>query len=214
MDNSDVFSATIPVSVPDQLILLVDISGSMASMKNDAEGGINSFVDEQKKDPRGAKLQLVEFDSVIDLHDNIDIADVPKYVMKPRGGTALYDAIGKTITNYSHVGTEKVIVVIVTDGEENASREFNKTTVAELIKLRQDQGWEFVFLGASMDTFGEASSLGIAKGSTINYSDANEGGYSRGFVASSGYVTSLRNKSKDEALVDLELLKTKLGDVK
>lgn len=214
MENAQVLNQLFPnPPIKDQLLLIVDTSGSMGNMKSDAEGGINSFITTQQKDPRGANLLLVEFATDVRPQANTDINAVLPYVMRPQGGTALYDAIGQTITQYTHVGDEKVIVVIVTDGEENRSREYSKTAVTELIKLRQDQGWEFVFLGASLDTFAEAHSLGLSAGA-IQYSDKNVGGYERGFTASSGYVTSLRNKTKDEALVDLQAIKSQLGDVK
>lgn len=216
MDNTHVIDQLLAdhKQTYDQLIVIIDKSGSMKSILTDAQGGINSFIDQQKQGPRPAKLLLVEFNGDVIKHENIDIKDVGSYQMMPVGGTALYDAIGKTITEYSHQGDEKVIVAIVTDGEENASKQFTKSAVAELVQMRQDQGWEFVYLGANLDTFNEAQSLGMLGGSTIQYDSSVANGYSKAFAANSAYVTSLRTKTREMAQQDLQIIKGQLGDLK
>lgn len=154
------------------ITLVVDRSGSMFPIAPDAEGGINSFIEEQKALPGKATLALFEFDDVItDFYKTFtDMSVATSYRLHPRGGTALYDAVGRAI---SETGRRlkamkvadrpgKVVVVIVTDGQENSSKEYSHTQIAQMIKTQQDEyNWEFIFLGADLDTANVATGLNI-----------------------------------------------------
>ncbi len=167
------------------IVLIVDRSGSMHSIRTDAEGGINSFIEEQKKVPGDATLTLVQFDTQYEvIHENKPIADVSKYKLVPGGGTALLDAIGKTITSHKkriENTTEpnrpgKIIYVIVTDGDENSSQNYNKSQINELITARRDaDSWEFIFLAANQDAMQEAQSIGISGAGAINFAASGSG---------------------------------------
>ena len=157
-----------------ELVFIIDKSGSMGHLVADTIGGFNSMIENQKKEDGEAYVTTVLFDDNYEfLHDHVDIQEIKPITNKEyyaRGMTALLDAIGKTINSIGSrlSGTpederpDKVIFVITTDGFENASKEFDKKTVKEMIEHQQDKySWTFMFLGANMDAVGEAASLGI-----------------------------------------------------
>ena len=181
------------------IAVLVDRSGSMSACRADMEGGINTFLDEQAAQPGQAEVALAQFDDHYELVWPIKpIAEKTDYRLVPRGCTALLDGMGKFITE---IGEElaaraeadrpgKVIMVIVTDGYENSSREWSRAQIKELVTQQQDQwGWEFVFLGANMDAVAEGGSFGLSANSSLTYDVANAGGVLR---SASAYVSSLR----------------------
>jgi len=163
------------------ITLIVDRSGSMSSVRSDAEGGVNEFVRQQSEVPGTASLLLVEFDAPLDdreglpswyhvVHDG-PIGATPSYKLSPRGNTALLDAIGRGITETAEwLGglpddsqPEHIFFVVQTDGHENASRDFARDAVQAMIKQRTDEDhWEFVFLGMGPDTWGQGHDLGFA----------------------------------------------------
>ncbi len=157
-----------------EMVFILDRSGSMQSLTDDTIGGFNSMIEKQKKEDGEAYVTTVLFDDNYEvLHDHVDIQKVKPITTKEyyaRGCTALLDAIGKTINSIgSRLSStlederpDNVIFVITTDGFENASKEFTKSTVKEMIEHQQDKySWTFMFLGANMDAVGEAASLGI-----------------------------------------------------
>lgn len=157
-----------------EMVFILDRSGSMQSLTSDTIGGFNSMIENQKNEEGEAYVTTVLFDDQYEvLHDHANIQKIEPITNKEyyaRGTTALLDAIGKTINSIGNrlSGTpederpDKVIFVITTDGFENASKEFDKKTVKEMIEHQQDKySWTFMFLGANMDAVGEAASLGI-----------------------------------------------------
>lgn len=157
-----------------EMVFILDRSGSMQSLTDDTIGGFNSMIDGQKKEDGEAYVTTVLFDDNYEvLHDHVDIQKVSPITTKEyyaRGCTALLDAIGKTINSIgSRLSAtpederpDKVMFVITTDGFENASKEFSRSTVKEMIEHQQEKySWTFMFLGANMDAVGEAASLGI-----------------------------------------------------
>ena len=158
-----------------ELVFIVDRSGSMAGLEKDTIGGFNAMLKEQAELEGEARVTTVLFDNQYRLlHDRIDIRAVAPLTEKDYrvgGGTALLDAIGRTIKKIRAVQkqtaedyrAEKVLFVIITDGEENSSRKYSAEQIKECIEHQQEKyGWEFVFFGANMDAVLEASKLGIA----------------------------------------------------
>ena len=150
-------------------VFLLDVSGSMESCRDDTIGGFNAFLADQKA--TGGTLTLIQFDheyqvtceqSKID-----DVKPLTRETYKPRGSTALMDAIGRLIKEWK--GTSNPSVVILTDGLENASHKFTKAHIKDLIETKTKEGWTFAYLGANQDAFSEAGSIGIAPGCTMNY---------------------------------------------
>jgi hypothetical protein len=167
------------------ITLVVDRSGSMLSIREDAEGGINSFVSGQAKQPGQASFTLVQFDTEYEfVHRGVPISEVPAYQLVPRGSTALLDAVGRAINESgSRLAAMKeadrpglVVFVVVTDGQENSSREFTKARIKEMIEHQQTHyNWQFTFLGANQDAFAEGGALGVARAGIANFSKAKVG---------------------------------------
>ena len=157
------------------VVFLLDRSGSMSGMESDTIGGYNGYLKNMRN--KNAKVTTVLFDDQYEMITNrVDIKEAKKLTNKTyytRGCTALLDAIGKTIKYLDSKNPNKVLFVITTDGLENASREYNKQQIKELIKGHE--GWEFIYLGANIDSYGEASSIGISANRTSNYSKTKKG---------------------------------------
>jgi uncharacterized protein YegL len=185
----------------DEIVCIVDRSGSMSSIQADAQGGLNSFIAEQKKVENGANVTIIEFDGTVDtVCDQIDINESVDYKLKPRGSTALLDAIGFVVSEYDKYNCEgKTIVVVVTDGGENSSTEWAQTAIFDLINERKEQGWEFVFLAANQDAIKTAQSYGFDANSSMSFA-SSERGITQAYGATANYTTSLRTMSKSAAL--------------
>lgn len=172
-----------------EIVGIIDRSGSMDSIVDDAIGGLNTFIDEQKKGPGTANITIVLFDHKYKLdYENVPINEVKKYDNKsyvPRGTTALLDAIGRTVATVGEriantpedERPEKVIVFILTDGQENASVEYNKNKILEMITHQKDKyNWEFMYFAANQDDFAEqGKSLGISINNTVSFTSTGDG---------------------------------------
>jgi hypothetical protein len=164
--------------------IILDRSGSMASIRDDTIGGFNAFLDEQERVSGSATLTLVQFDTqdpyeVIHQFEPIsEVEHLTHHTYVPRAATPLYDAIGKGIVDLDTQFTNlkdsqkpsQIVFVIITDGYENSSREFNKKQILDMIKKKQDkEDWQFVFLGAEIDPAEEAYDLGIMPQKSIAF---------------------------------------------
>jgi hypothetical protein len=154
--------------------IVLDRSGSMGNLVTDTIGGVNHFIEEQQKLPGEAYLSLALFNTDYTLlHDAVPLKAVPRLTdvtYRPAGGTALFDAVGHTINATGAKlaampegeRPERVIFVIMTDGEENSSREFTGEQVKAMIAHQQDvYNWDFVFLGAGLDAMKGAEQMGV-----------------------------------------------------
>ncbi len=167
------------------LIVIVDRSGSMQNIAKDMEGGLNTFLKEQKELEGECLVTLAQFDSIYELvYANKPIKNVGKYKLEPRGGTALLDAIGQTINRVGATLSSlpewerpsQVRVIIITDGEENSSHEFKLDQIKSMIKHQTDKyNWEFTYLGANQDAINVAGGLGLGKGAALTYNATREG---------------------------------------
>jgi uncharacterized protein YegL len=158
-----------------EIVYVLDESGSMSTIATDAVGGLNAFIEDQKKVEGDANLTLVFFSN--DYNEFLkskSIKEVQPIVLgtdyQPRGMTALYDAIGKTIVDLGKRLSEtpedqrpsKVLFVIMTDGDENSSKEYTDTMIKEMIEHQSSvYNWEFIFSGANQDTSLNARSIGV-----------------------------------------------------
>jgi hypothetical protein len=163
--------------------LVLDRSGSMSSVRDDTIGGFNRFLEEQQAVPGKATFTLVLFDSNAVEFKSVasDIKGIPKLTKEtyvPGDYTPLYDAIGKTIDatgNFLEKLSEserpaKVVFVVMTDGQENASREFSLDRVRSMIeRQKKNYAWEFVFLGANIDSYAVGGSLCVGASNTMNF---------------------------------------------
>ena len=206
-----------------RIYFLLDRSGSMQSIKSDIEGGFAAFVDEQRRATGGCRATLAQFDDVYELvYADRPIADVPPLDLQPRNMTALHDAMGRLVTDAGQElaalpeaqrpGT--VIVAIMTDGMENASKEWTGASIKALVSQQTNTwGWTFMYMGADQDAVVVGVSLGIARDHAVTYSR----GKSREAMAmASGKIANLRAArvaapaAPMEAFTDEE--RTALGD--
>ena len=161
------------------LYFLLDRSGSMHSIRTDTMGGFDAFVDDQRAAPGRGLVTLAQFDdSYEEVYVDRDLADVPPLVLTPRGSTALLDALGRLITTVGErlraLPEEErpgsVIVGVMTDGQENASREWTHPQIKTLIERQtHDYAWQFLYLGADQDAIEEGAKMGFAAGKSMTY---------------------------------------------
>ena len=187
-----------------ELVFIIDRSGSMGGLESDTIGGFNAMLKEQQAVEGDAVVTTVLFDDKYELlHDRIDIRAVAPLTDKDytvRGTTALLDALGRTIHKIRAVQkhtaenyrAEKVLFVIITDGQENASREYSAERIKRRIERQKEKyGWEFVFFGANMDAVMEAGKLGIEADRAQNYC-ADAIGTSMAYTAMSAFSAAYR----------------------
>lgn len=165
-----------------ELVFILDKSGSMHGLEQDTIGGFNSMLQKQKELDGECRITTVLFDNRYELlHDRIDIRAVSPMTEKEYqvgGTTALLDAIGRTVQKLVSVQkntakeyrADRVLFVIITDGQENASQEYSSDKVKGMIQLEKEKyGWEFVFLGANIDAVETAGQLGISRDRAVDY---------------------------------------------
>lgn len=157
------------------VIFLLDRSGSMGGIEKDTIGGYNSYIDSQRG--KNVKVRTILFDDKYEvLHNREDVDNIKKLTNKEyyvRGCTALLDAIGKTIREMEDKNPNRVMFVITTDGYENASKEYNKSQIKELIESHKD--WKFMYIGADIDSYSEGRSIGIDDSFIANYKKSEKG---------------------------------------
>lgn len=194
-----------------ELVFILDRSGSMSGLEDATTGGYNSVLKTQKEEPGTAFVTTVLFDDSYELlHDRINIMELRPITGKEyfvRGSTALLDAVGKTISrvgsDQKHAGegrrADKVMIVIITDGMENASREYTYRRVMEMINRQKSRyGWEFLFLGANIDAIATAAKFGIDADRAANY-HADSKGTRLNYEAVSNFASNLRNDISNDA---------------
>jgi Mg-chelatase subunit ChlD len=168
------------------LALVVDRSGSMYSIANDVRGSVKQFIGDQKKMEGKASLRVAQFDHTYEvIHDVNDIAEVDENAFadayKPRGSTALLDAIGRTIFDMKEKlakipqeeKPKRVVIAVITDGLENSSREYRLEQIKNMVKENEALGWDFLFMGASLDAIDVAKSMGFAENKATAYDTSN-----------------------------------------
>lgn len=172
-----------------ELVFILDRSGSMGGLESDTIGGYNSMMEKQKNGKTGkVNVTTVLFDDKYELlHDRIPIKEIKPITDKEyfvRGNTALLDAIGKTVSHIKseqnklekEKKSEKVMFIIITDGMENASKEYTVKAVKEIIETQKNkEKWEFLFLGANIDAIGTAESYGIDSSRAVQYKSDSRG---------------------------------------
>ena len=191
-----------------ELVFILDRSGSMAGLEKDTIGGFNAMLKKQKEVEGECRITTVLFDNQINiLHDRLDIQAIGSLTEKDYqvgGSTALLDAIGSTINKIGNVQkhsshehrASKVLFVIITDGEENASREFSSERIKKMIEHQMKKyNWEFIFLGANIDAVETSKMYGIRPDRTQNY-HADAKGVNLNFDVMSKTVASFRTHAE------------------
>lgn len=172
-----------------EIICIIDRSGSMDTLVEDAIGGFNTFLKEQQKlDVDKCNLTYIQFDDKYELvHECKPVREVPlltRDTYQPRGLTALLDAVGRTIDDTGkryaalpeHQRPGAVIFVILTDGLENVSQKYRASQIKEMVEHQTDRyGWQFVYLGANQDSFAEAGAIGFKSKNIGNFKATGKG---------------------------------------
>lgn len=209
-----------------KIINIIDKSGSMGSMIDTAINGFNEFLIEQQKVDGEAIVTTVLFSNrYVKLYENVDIKEcylLDKNNYTTDGMTALYDAIGKTIQDELNLlgnlpkeeRPEKYLCVILTDGYENSSKEYDRNKVRELInEMKEDFNWEFIFLAANEDASLTAETMGISKGNSYAFTNSADG-LKDAYRGVSHATISYRSRSVSDTAFDLmdEYKKTKKSE--
>lgn len=178
-----------------KIVVILDESGSMHYLQNDVIGGFNNLIAEQKALPGEADVTLYTFATTVRMPiDGKNVQEVePLSVVSysPSGGTAMNDAIGQALTKLLFENPEKAIISIFTDGQENASREYSRAQVKDLIAQAEEKGYQVVFLAANMDVVSEGASLGLMAGATRAFS-ADAKGMEFAYLQASSATTNYR----------------------
>jgi len=165
-----------------ELVFIIDRSGSMAGLETDTIGGFNSMIKKQKSEEGKCYVSTVLFDDKSEvIHDRVDINDVEPITEKEyyvRGSTALIDAMGDAIHHIANIHKyarkedvpEHTMFVITTDGAENASHKYSSDDVKKMVeKEKEKYGWEFIFIGANIDSVETAKHYGIDRNHAVDY---------------------------------------------
>jgi uncharacterized protein YegL len=183
--------------------VVIDRSGSMGGLVHDTIGGFNSLLKEHKAVEGMASLSLCTFSvgHTLTHYDDINhVEELTTTTYRTGGGTALLDALGDTINEIgSRLAAKneedrpsKVVIMVITDGQENASSRFTKNQIKEMISHQEQvYNWSFAFVGANMDAVGEGTAIGVSKGNSLNYS-ASAGGTHRVYGAMSNSLRRAR----------------------
>ena len=194
--------------------ILLDRSGSMASLWDEAIGSINGYVEGLKKTDR---VHLAAFDSIShDIVRDVKVKDwknVSPKELQPRGGTPLYDSCGKIMAQAELDNSKKTILVVMTDGWENASKEHTQESIKAKVKAFENRKWEVIFLGANFDSVETvSSSVGVMSTKTMNISAGNMmdsmttlRGYTQSYSATGASINfSADDKLKASIKVDIK----------
>lgn len=194
------------------IAIILDRTGSMEAIRDDTIGGFNAFLNAQKAEPGLATLTLVQFDSQDPyevVHHFKPLADVPELTREsfvPRASTPLLDAMGRGINDLEKSLVDlpenerpaRVVMVIITDGQENASREFRKDQVEKMIREKQEKfAWQFVFLSADLNAIGDALQSGVPSASVMAH-DLSERGVGAAWASLSRSVSDYRAARKED----------------
>ena len=195
--------------------VILDKSGSMLSQTDDTLKGLNHLISEHRTNVPNARFSLTMFNTHFDLfladQPMSEVKDLTNKEYQAGGGTALLDAVGATIKAIENLGDrfEKVHVIVITDGEENSSRDFTYEAVKDLVDWHQNEGkgWEFTFVGANIDSYHHGAQYGFAAAGTMNYNQTPAGtaamyntvaqssvGYTSGLRSTTGYTKAEREK--------------------
>ena len=182
-----------------EIVVVLDRSGSMGSIAPATVEGFNKFLLEQQNSEGEAFITLIQFDDRYELnYKSIPVKEAAPLILgesfRPRGGTALFDAIGKTI---EELQTDRdVVFVIITDGEENQSKTYKQEAINKMIETQtKEDGWKFLFLAANQDAIKTGGSIGIRGGNSITYAATTDGA-TNVFASVSANMSSYRNKKE------------------
>lgn len=159
------------------VVFILDRSGSMSGSEENTITSFNEYLEKEKKNKFKTNITTVLFSHEFEyLYQRENVKDIKPLTNKEYyvgGCTALYDALGTSILDLEKVNPNKALFIIITDGYENASQEFDKNKIKKLIKKHSE--WEFIYIGADIDSYTSASEIGIRRDNVANYKKDREG---------------------------------------
>lgn len=188
-----------------ELVIIIDRSGSMHGLEEDVIGGCNGLIESQKKEEGDTFVTTLFFnDQIKFIHEGVDIKEIKpldKRSYVPSGCTALLDAIGDAISfikaKHAKLKEEELpkhtIFSIMTDGLENASKEYRYSQIKQMIEFQKKCGWDFLFQAANIDVAAESDRLGIDKDKTFQFI-ANSNGIKQQMRFCSAMISDVRKK--------------------
>lgn len=198
MEGDPILGTTMTDSALTEVVVILDRSGSMETIRHDMVGGFRRLIREQRAQPGRCVLSLYQFDTVYEkCFEERDIDNVGDLVLEPRGGTALLDAVARAINDVGYRLQNKpepkrpggVIVLIITDGHENASKFHSREQVRQMIAHQETKyAWKFLYLSADPAAFAAAHDLGIPlqQAAFFSHNAAGTGAMYGGISASIG----------------------------
>ena len=180
---------------PVQIMVVLDESGSMLSVREATIKAVNAFIEAQSQLPGQAQVSLIKFSDVASLqYARVDLAKAPELRYIPNGMTALNDAIVLAHTQLVSWNPARAIVCIVTDGEENNSRASNELA-RQCVSAMRERGWEVVFLAANIDVERATKNYGFTRGVQF---DASAKGLASMSVSMNAMATSYRTSPEPD----------------
>lgn len=192
-----------------RVVVILDQSQSMDKIKNEAITGFNEFVETLKQQPGDCTLKLVAFNDTASLIYDLPLNQVPALstqTFKPSGNTALHDT---QYTTVEHLGTElskmpeqerpnRVVVCVITDGQENASRTYTNGQVHDqTVQQREKYNWEYMLIGSNQDAIKTAQGLGIPERAALTIDNTPQG-FTRGIIGAANFINSYRAASDSQ----------------
>jgi Mg-chelatase subunit ChlD len=195
-------------NAPVALSILLDRSGSMMAIADDIVRGLNALLASQRVLPGQVIVTLAQFDSqdpfelLVDAVPLREVTDMARTSFQPRGSTPLFDAIGRLLSHVDRtgLGTDEGVdhvVAIITDGMENASHEYTRSAIFDLIQAKRDAGWVFIFLGSEPESYADAASIAVAPANRRSWARSSEGTAAM-MDTMSGSLSSHRGKTRSQ----------------
>lgn len=192
-----------------EILVITDRSGSMGSIADDVIGGFNRFLRDQKRQPGEARMTYTQFDTQYEVvyqgRPIQQVEELDSNTFVPRGGTALFDAIGRTLNEQGkrikdEAWAELVVVCIITDGDENSSKEYSRERVREMVAHAEANGWKFLFLAANQDAFAASRNFGSSAQYSGNF-QANSAGVAMAYSSTSATLSAMRSGENPDKLL-------------
>ncbi len=193
--------------------VILDMSGSMSNIASATREGLNTYIQSLKDDKSDDTVLVsvtvfdsegwvsnvgIHIDTIMDMVPLTEVPEITEAHYKPRGGTPMYDAIGKVVERTERAledieGNPEVLLIVITDGEENTSQSFTQRQVKTMLETKEGQGWSTIYLGANQDAWAVGSSLGINVGNVKTYSATDKGIKSDVFASVACATTAYRS---------------------
>jgi hypothetical protein len=193
------------------VVVVVDRSGSMAKVQEEAEAAVNKYVADRADDKAKVDVVLKDFDTeYTTVFGPVRAADAPTYSLEPRGMTALYDALGRALSDTALVASaakkpyDKVVVTIMTDGFENASQEYDLRAITEAVEQAKARDWQIVFLAGTLRARDMAYAVGL-RGSTVSFHGDNAHAHGHTYAVASASTRSYLADDSDKVDVPTEV---------